>query len=626
MIALTYLNGSHGIFSAQAGKVWSMEARRKKEIRSLVHTLPQLIKSHLVNQAFETEKIIATTFDFTDAFRNLMNSIPQNHIEKIADWYSKLSFKAFQGGINNAQLKLQTREMEHDSGEELDEEIKTKIPMPYTLSQHLIKSFQDHVGQQLETVPNANEIIVQLKQDLEKAYREGVIEHLETIKDEENEIEVEEVEEVDDGEPIGLNDDGTGDAEEIDEIEEEEAKMEPAGHDVVEGYEEEGYEDEEEYDEESSEEPSDEEGGEEAFLEEWLSEIEGTPTDKRQTRNDPIDKPIDTQETTGEAKSMGDKKKTSKLLKKDPILADVSENEIIKALEEYTRLPGDSQAENVLRYELGLPPRKAKASSDETNEAEASKKVPPRRRTTANVKRRIVRGGRVIGPYDTQALRQNILKAVKTHVIDSEDVQSVVVDSIVANINEMSEEEAAQAIAKKMEFSEALASESSLEDVKARADAMAVKLTSALGLPGDVIFLDVNGDYLLTFAFKRDDAKKLALENESTTTARRASAAKSAKKRSIPNGPQGVLSVFEKSQIEKLAALGGKKTMRDIKKASAKVAAYLGDVLKNIRNGRVGLAEGTAKLRANMADVIGEVFGPDGMGYYEYLTKSRKRA
>ena len=99
-----------------------MEARRKQEIRSLIHTIPQLIKSHLVNQAFETEKIIATTFTLSEGMRGLMSSIPQNHIEKIADWYSKLSFKAFQGGINNARLKLQTYDMKNAAGEELDEE------------------------------------------------------------------------------------------------------------------------------------------------------------------------------------------------------------------------------------------------------------------------------------------------------------------------------------------------------------------------------------------------------------------------------------------------------------------------------------------------------------------------
>lgn len=553
-----------------------MDARRKKEIRSLIHTIPQLIKSSLVNQAFETEKIIASTFEFSESFQGLMHNIPQNHIEKIADWYSKLSFKAFQGGINNAKTKLHTVKISDIKGEELDEEIKTKIPMPYTLSQHLTKSFQDQVGQQLQTVPNANDIFVQFKQDIEKSYREGVKEYLETLEPVE-EVEVEEEVE-----------------EPFEEEEVEEAKMEP----------------------------SEEEGEEESFLEEWLSEIADTPSDGP-SRDDPIDKPIDDNTTTGGTKRMGGDKKKPKL-RKDPILADVSDNEIIKALEEYTRLPGDSQAEMVLRYELGLPPTKAKAATEEVRE-EAEARIKARRKATAAtapIKRRsTVRGGKVVGPYDTQALRQKVLTAVKTHVIDNNDLQSVVIDSIVADINNMSEQEVAQAIAKKMEFSEALANNGTLEDVKARADALAQKLTTSIGLPGDVVFVDAGGDYLLTFAFHRSDAAKLGQESESTSLASR-----SAKSRPLPKGPQGVLSGFDRSQIEQLAALGKTKTMRDIRKASAKVAGYLSDILKNIRTGRVGLAEGTSKLRSSIADVVGEVFGMDGLGYYEYLTKSKKRA
>ena len=505
-------------------------------------------------------------------------------MEKVADWYSKLSFKAFQGGTNNARLKLQTIERPRGEGEELDESIKTKMPMPYTLSQHLTKTFQDHVGTQLKTVPDANEIYVQFKKDIEHAYREGIKEYLYTLEDE---VEQEEVEQ--------------------EEVEQEEVEQEEV----------------EFIDDAAEREALEEEQSEEAFLEEWLDEIEVMPSNKRREREDPIDKPIDT--ATGETKM--DLKRLKSKLKKDPILADVSDNELMKALEEYTRIPGDSQAEMVLRYELGLPPKsKAKAASEEL-ERQAEARIKNRRRATASFKRRTVKGGSVMGPYDTQALKQKILSAIKTHVIDDNQLQTIIIDSIVADIHNMAEKEAAEAIARKMEFSNALAEEGSLDDVMAQADMLGAKLASSVGLPGDLVFLELDGDYVLAFAFDRDDAAKLGLEAGSSATAKKkAKAAKSAKNRSLPQGPQGVLSKLEQSQIEKLAALGKSKNMRDIKKASAKVAAYLGDILKNLRSGRIGIAEGTSKLRANMGDVIAEVFGLDGLGYYQYLTKQKKRA
>lgn len=539
-----------------------MEARRKQEIRSLIHTIPSLVKAHLVNQAFETETIIASTFELSDEFQSLMSNIPQNYIEKVSDWYSKLAFKAFQGGINNAKLKLQTVDMKAPEGDERDEEIKVKIPMPYSLSQNLARTFQENVGTMLQTVPDSAEIFVQFKQDLENAYRDGVNEELKMRDEEQADEEVEE---------------------EIEEIE----VAEEVGEDYEEDYEE---------DDEAAME-TEEEIDEGAFLEELLDEIESEPTIDR---HENIDKPVGGNDTM-------DEKTLASKLGKDPILADVSPNEIIRALEEYTRIPGDSMAEEVLRYTLGLPPRGKPA--------------------TASI-RKTVRGGNVIGPYDTQALRQKVLSAVKTHVIDDNELQTVVIDSIVSGISDLSSDEAAQAIARKMGFTEALASgEVSLEDVKSRSDVLAQKLTNSLGLPGDMVFIDVDGDYLLTFAFHRSDVDELGQEAGTTSEAsKKIRAAKSAKRRPLAPAPQGVLSKMDQSQISSLAGLSRSRTMRDVRKASPKVAAYLNDVLKNIRTGRIGLAEGSSKLRAQLSDVIAEVFGMDGLGYYEFLRDRKKRA
>lgn len=545
-----------------------MEARRKQEIRSLIHTIPSLVKAHLVNQAFETETIIASTFELSEPFQALMHNIPQNYIEKIASWYSKLSFKAFQGGLNEAKLKLQTVDMTAPAGEERNEEIKVKIPMPYSLSQHLTKTFQDNIGDQIQTVPDSSKIFIQFKQDLEQAYRDGVSEHLLMLDEEKS---AEEPEEIFEEEPDVVDgtefEDDAAKREEDEEVKEDEAAMEPES-DI----------------------------DEEAFLKELLDDIESEPT---LDREDHIDTPVEGA-TKGRKEDMSEKKLASKL-KDDAILADVTPNEVMRALEEYTKIPGDADAERVLRYTLGLPPLGAQA--------------------TASVKRSVVRGGKVVGPYDTQALKQKVLTSAKTHVLDDSDLQTIVIDSIVANINEMGSPEAAQAIAKKLGFGEALASgEVSLEDVKTRSDILAQKLTNSIGLPGDVIFLDIDGDYLLTFAFHRSDAGKLGRESGTTTEA-----AKTAKRRPLPGGPQGVLSKKDQSQIASLASLSKSRTMRDIRKASPKVAAYLNDVLKNIRTGRVGLSEGSSKLRANISDVVAEVFGLDGLGYFEFL-KTKKRA
>ena len=288
--------------------------------------------------------------------------------------------------------------------------------------------------------------------------------------------------------------------------------------------------------------------------------------------------------------------------------AEVS-NETIKAAEEYTRIPGDSEAEMVLRYTLGLPPKGGKAEKAE-----------------ASFKSSKIEAGKVVGPYDTQALKGKVLSAVKTHKISDNDLQTVIIDCIVQGVNHMADSDAATAIAKKLGFDDMITDNITLDQVEERADMLAQQLDISFGLPGDTIFLNMpsptdsrSNDYCLTFNFERKDAPKLSRSTESTTEA-----AKSAKNKSLPKGPQGVLSKLDQKEIAQLASLGTSRTMKDIRKASAKVASYMKDILTSIRVGRVGISEGTRKLRANMEDVIAEVFGSDGLGFYQYLKTKNK--
>ena len=161
---------------------------KKKHIRKLIHSIPDMVKAQMVNQAFETEKIIAATFNFSDEIKELMRNTPQNYLEEVASVYSDLLYKAYKGGLNNAEIKSTTVTIQEDV-EDLDHEIDVRMPFSYTLKKDLNLGFRQATKKFLETVPDTAALFSQFSKDLEKAYKEGVREYLDVSKEEPESVE-----------------------------------------------------------------------------------------------------------------------------------------------------------------------------------------------------------------------------------------------------------------------------------------------------------------------------------------------------------------------------------------------------------------------------------------------------
>ena len=181
---MTYLSGKGNI----------MQFGHKQRIRSLINTIPSLIRASLISQAFEAERVIASTFEFSEAFRVFIRNVPPHYIEITKKSYSDLMFKAFEGGNNLA--KTNSGLLAGKAGEELLDIIKTKLPMPGILAQDLVAAFDSAVGDLYKTVVNNEEMGAQFKRDLECAFAEGAAQFASTLPKETPADKIEKVEEV----------------------------------------------------------------------------------------------------------------------------------------------------------------------------------------------------------------------------------------------------------------------------------------------------------------------------------------------------------------------------------------------------------------------------------------------
>jgi hypothetical protein len=317
-----------------------MRLERKKEIRALIRTIPQLVKAGLVNQAFETEKVIAATFEFSEEFIPLLGGIPQNYLETIQEIYSDLLTKGYDNGYKIAEVKIKSTEFNLSlPDEEFDREIEIRMPIAFGVKESLIDIFRTEVLKYFEAAPQEklDEVVSQFDKDLHTSYKEGVKDFLtsmpgETFPEEspvEVEKEVEEVEEV-------IEDEIADDVEEF-----------VAGKDLV----------------------------------DTTAKVIATVFNRYATRD--IKALFDMQAEEGKHKanakmlaefaewvSMG--KPVDDYIPDETfrVVADTLSKELLKKLEDYAKLLGEGEAETVLRFTLGLGPKGKKATA-EVNEEES---------------------------------------------------------------------------------------------------------------------------------------------------------------------------------------------------------------------------------------------------------------
>lgn len=330
-----------------------MRIERKKEIRSLIRTIPQLVKSGLVTQAFETEKIIASTFEFSDDFLAKLGGVPQNYIESIQEIYSDMLGKGYDTGYKSAEIKIKSTPFDRSlPDDEFDREIEIRMPMAFGIKQNYLDVFRSEIAKYFESVSGEvlAEVITQFEKDLNDTYKEGVREYLTSMpEDATPDVEVVVEKEVE-----------VAPAEEIETVEEEKETEEEAAC----------------YLEEAQEAQKD-------LALDTTAKLAACLFNKHATRN--IKALFDIHATEGMHKA------NAKLIiefaewisnGKDPsdyipdetfrVVADTLSKDLLAKLEKYAKLLGEGEAETVLRFTLGLGPKgkKATAAAKEKDEEE----------------------------------------------------------------------------------------------------------------------------------------------------------------------------------------------------------------------------------------------------------------
>lgn len=166
-----------------------MNEENRKQLRSMVHLLPELVEGSLLNQALEVRNIVTSTFEFSPDFMATMRNTPQNYIEKVQSVYADMMFKAFDAGLAAAKTKgdellplfpIKTvAEPSEELIQALDQQLKVNMPMPYGFSQDLRTQFESEVKNLLSTTPDSSDIYAQFMIDLDAAYRMGIKDYVE---------------------------------------------------------------------------------------------------------------------------------------------------------------------------------------------------------------------------------------------------------------------------------------------------------------------------------------------------------------------------------------------------------------------------------------------------------------
>jgi len=511
----------------------------------MVRDIPEMIRSGYINQAFEAEKIVASTFDFSEEFLEKLGGIPQNYIERMQDIYSDLLQRAFNAGFKTAEVKSRATPLNLSLPEkELNRELEIKIPMPYGTKQDFVNTFREEIKVFLESIPCGEEqLSIQFNKDLEAAFKEGVKEFI-------REVPAKAQEPIPEPALDPIKEPAFAEIKEIKDVEAKlilnvwdkfatsklldifESNYENARHRVnakmvknfadwmVAGKKAREFLPKDNTNTATAEisketldhlekyvkllgsgeaemvlrfvmglgtkgtKPKKKKNNKtEAFVEAAKKKDKDDKDEDKDKKEDKKDK-----DDKDNKDNKDDKKGKGKEKEKESKVTDKSSNtsNTIKKLEEYTKLLNNPLAEKVLRYTLGLPPTTATASFKAT--------------------------GRQIGIYDTQVLKQRILELLRSHNMNTDDdFQTIIIECIASGVLEMDEQEASKVVSQKLGFEGPL----TLGEVEDRADSLANELDVSLGLPGDLVFLITDeGDFCLTYNFNRNDIFDLDIELE----------------------------------------------------------------------------------------------------------------
>jgi hypothetical protein len=313
-------------------------------------------------------------------------------------------------------------------------------------------------------------------------------------------------------------------------------------------------------------------------------------------------------------------------------------------LEEYTKLLGPKN-EDVLRVTLGLPPRKGKtevkAEAATDRKAYATTSTKELDKLIANL---CASNEEDLGsvddaedalekpewksPYVAEDLKNLVVDLVKSYnwSDDSDDFGYVLVDCLVPDAEEMTDESLLKMLSKKLntvsQNPESLDLE--LEDI-------ALKISAEVNLPGEFMFSEVDGDFCMVFTFSKQSALKMIKEKEATAAAHgKKTILKSKNKKTVGDLPEtedNLIPHAHQKEIKEIYSLGGQlknMPLRSIRKASPTLADLISGVFSMLRAGKITMGESAKRFfSASNESLIEEAFGYGGKNYYLYLRGDR---
>lgn len=227
----------------------------------------------------------------------------------------------------------------------------------------------------------------------------------------------------------------------------------------------------------------------------------------------------------------------------------------------------------------------------------------------------------MVGCFDVEVLRVSILEATKNSPVAGDDPQIVQIQTLVPNVHSYENEKAVvKAISERLCLSDVDFKVSSMAELDDALEELGEMLTDRIGLPGELLFVQVNSDFNLVFAYMTENAKELAVLNGSIVTA-----AKAKKQKSMSKSKElatGLLSEKHKKVIDDIHKVGKalkSMTMKELKKLSPELAAVVAECVAEMRAGKKTLSEMARLLSSSNESIIEKAFGADGLMYYQHV-------
>lgn len=565
------------------------EAITMAKIRQLNKLIPVLVKARYLGQASETKKAVLAALKPSQNFMSTVNDFPPNHLEQIISIYQDVILRAYTEGqdayaINAKKIAQDTLGMVIK--EQINVYVHSNFKIAEVICDELCSLFRLNTAKYMESIDSADDIYLAVQEDLNKFYCKAIIDAV-----------------------VILNEDTLEKALGSNKIPQDSAKEKvKAGHSSLTAL--------EEY----------------ALLlgpkhEAVLRATLGLPP--RKISQEAVSETLTgKQAQASTTRSLGVNNSGQNATKEKT----KEEKSPLTALEEYAMLLGPKH-EAVLRATLGLSPRKINpgtipetATDKQVYASVNSKKVDDLLRdllVTAAEEDSEEDISETIS-YNPDDLRSTVLDLVNAHQSSDKDadLDFVIVDCIAPEADDLSDDVLLAGLKEKLKLAA-----SNWEELEKELKDCAAKLSAEVGLPGEFMFSEIDGDFCLVFTFTKEAAAEMAVPKTATAAARSKKILPKEKKRKtvgdLPETEDNLIPQAHQVEIKQLNNLGGQfknASLRDLRKASPTLSALISGVFSLLRSGKITMGEAAKRFfGASNEALIEEAFGSGGKNYYAYL-------